>query len=212
MPGKTARPGQYDLHAERYFDLCRFDVGLAGAAATPVFSRNSSFFIRGLGLGQIFLDYPASFAGECVEIGVLRAGHRLVTGGPLSRILDRAVVDVRVLLDTHHETSLFCSNPRTRPPPLQGGASGGFSEQKYRKMRAGDRPHEVSEYLFSVASSSFPSHFLVRSGFLALETPDRFLIEVHGCASRKVDTFLFQVLVCSSTTSFTSREKCPRRR
>src|SRR4051794_31771161 len=36
----------------------------------------------------------AGLALERVEIGVLGSGHRLIAGGPLGRVLDRAVVGV----------------------------------------------------------------------------------------------------------------------
>src|SRR4051795_3252814 len=42
---------------------------------------------RRLGLGQALLDRLAGLPGERVEVGVLRASHRLVAGGPLGRVL-----------------------------------------------------------------------------------------------------------------------------
>ena len=89
----------------------RFDF--AGTLSTPVFSRSSSILIDASALVRSCPDLFASLTGERVEVGNLRAGHRLIARGPFGGVFDRAIIGGRSVRGAHRE-SLCWAVRRTR--------------------------------------------------------------------------------------------------
>src|SRR5439155_25343021 len=61
--------------------------------------------LRRLGLGHLVRDLLAGLLGESVDVRILSAGHRLVTGFPLLGILDRTAILGGLFLLRHGLTS-----------------------------------------------------------------------------------------------------------
>ncbi len=68
------------------FEKTPHPQSLGFLTATGFFLKLVDFFGR-LRFGQIFIKLLTGFAAERLEIGALRAGHRLAAGGPVVRIL-----------------------------------------------------------------------------------------------------------------------------